>query len=72
MCCLPDCFFLFRKSSGQNGKSTPLSICVDFFSGRGANSRRARVVKGMDSKPIVISRAGSSPAVDAMCRMAEV
>ena len=28
------------------------------------NGRRARVVKGMDSKPIVISRAGSSPAVD--------
>ncbi len=26
--------------------------------------RRARVVKGMDSKPIVISRAGSNPAVD--------
>ena len=31
-----------------------------------------RVVKGMDSKPIVISRAGSGPAVDAKCRMAEV
>ena len=31
--------------------------------------RRARVVKGMDSKPIVISRAGSSPAVDAICKV---
>ena len=30
------------------------------------------MVKGMDSKPIVISRAGSCPAVDAKCRMAEV
>ena len=30
-------------------------------------SRRARVVKGMDWKPIVISRAGSCPADDAMC-----
>ena len=39
---------------------------------RGTRSRRARVVKGMDSKPIVISRAGSGPAVDAKCRMAEV
>ena len=39
---------------------------------RGTGSRRARVVKGMDWKPIVISRAGSSPAVDAKCRMAEV
>ena len=27
--------------------------------------RRARVVKGMDSKPIVISRVGSGPTVDA-------
>ena len=39
---------------------------------RGTRSRRARVVKGMDSKPIVISRAGSGPAVDAKCRMVEV
>ena len=39
---------------------------------RGTASRRARVVKGMDWKPIVISRAGSCPADDAMCRMAEV
>ena len=28
--------------------------------------RRARVVKGIDSKPIVISRVGSSPIVDAV------
>ena len=27
--------------------------------------RRARVVKGMDWKPIVISRVGSSPTIDA-------
>ena len=31
--------------------------------------RRARVVKGMDWKPIVISRAGSSPADDAKCKV---
>ena len=36
-----------------------------------STTRRARVVKGIDWKPIVISRAGSSPAVDAKCRMAE-
>ena len=29
--------------------------------------RRARVVKGIDWKPIVISRAGSCPADDANC-----
>ena len=34
--------------------------------GVGRVCRRARVLKGMDSKPIVISRAGSCPADDAI------
>ena len=32
-----------------------------------AQQTNARVVKGMDWKPIVISRAGSCPADDAIC-----
>ena len=39
-----------------------IQIQTGYYTGR-----RARVVKEIYSKPIVISRAGSSPAVDAIC-----
>ena len=55
-------------SSGETVVTRKCGICQSSrkpkFCAPPGKCRRARVVKGMDSKPIVISRAGSNPAVD--------
>ena len=51
----------------RNWQLAQTADLVEFLVVDGDSSRRARVVKGMDWKPIVISRAGSGPADDANC-----
>ena len=49
---------------GESHRLHPQHSCCALFL---LDRRRARVVKGMDWKPPVISRAGSGSAVDANC-----